>query len=322
MRRVSLITLVSVLALFLGGCPGGDGGDQSANNTPAPTPVARKAPPRPSPAATPTTPTTPFANPLTAQQPGKGTAVSGLVQTLPPEQRVKQIPKGRVDPFAAIPLVPEVYVSPNTSGGGGTGGARPVPTISPLPPLRPNNRGAGNQATRPRVPTGPRVSTAPRVPTAPRTNVLPPRRTPQQNLKPPSSVPPRPGTGNVLPPVSPPNFRPELPQLPEPTLAQGVEVTGVVEVGGVPNAIVTVPNEPSRYVQAGQRLSNGQVLVKRIDMNRGPTPVVILEQYGIEVAREVGEKPQTAPGRPRQPGSPTAFLPEPSPVNRSLPPQA
>lgn len=301
MRQVYLITLVSVLALFMGGCPSDDSGNPTGGNAPAPTPVARKAPPKPSPAAT---PTTPFDNPLTRQQPGKGTAVAGLTQTLPPDVRAKQFSKGRVDPFAAIPLIPEVYVSPNPTAGGG---ARPVPGVPPLPPLRapirPNNGGGGNRVTPPRA------------------NVLPPRP-PQKRLSPPTAVRPGAGTTNPLPPIGPPKFTPELPKLPEPTLAQGVEVTGVVEVGGVPNAIVKVPNEPSRYVQAGQRLSNGQVLVKRIDMNRGPTPVVILEQYGIEVAREVGEKPQTAPGRPGQPSSPTASLPGSSSANRSLSPQA
>jgi hypothetical protein len=63
-----------------------------------------------------------------------------------------------------------------------------------------------------------------------------------------------------------------------------------VEVGGESRAIVKVPNEPDRTVREGDRLLNGQVLVKRIDA-RGPTPVVILEQYGVEVARRIGEAP-------------------------------
>jgi hypothetical protein len=67
-------------------------------------------------------------------------------------------------------------------------------------------------------------------------------------------------------------------------------------VGGVQMAIVKVPNEPDRYVREGQRIANGQVLVKRIETNRGPNPVVILEQYGVEVARGVGDAPSTSPG--------------------------
>jgi hypothetical protein len=54
---------------------------------------------------------------------------------------------------------------------------------------------------------------------------------------------------------------------------------------------VKVPDEPtSRYVKPGQRLVNG-VLVKRIEMSQGANPTVILEQYGIEVAKQVGEQP-------------------------------
>jgi hypothetical protein len=122
------------------------------------------------------------------------------------------------------------------------------------------------------------------------------------------------------PPLPGPNFIPRLPKLPEPTLAKGIEVTGVVEVGGVPRAIVKVPNEPSRYVREGERLSNGQVLVKRIEMNRGSTPVVILEQYGQEVARGVGEKPPGAPTGEAE--SPTASLPIPTAVKANVPTQA
>ncbi len=92
-----------------------------------------------------------------------------------------------------------------------------------------------------------------------------------------------------------------LPPLPEPTLAKAVQVTGVIVVGGVPQAIVQAPNEStSRYVQVGQRISNGQVLVKRIEMNNGSDPIVILEQNGVEVARAVGS--------PAARTSPTAML--------------
>ncbi|MCD8488701.1 MAG: hypothetical protein LRZ84_18665 [Desertifilum sp.] len=80
-----------------------------------------------------------------------------------------------------------------------------------------------------------------------------------------------------------------LPALPDPDLANAVEVTGVIQFGGTAQAIVRAPLEPSsRYVGVGARLSNGQVLVKRIEMNSGATPVVILEQNGVEVAKPVG----------------------------------
>jgi hypothetical protein len=75
----------------------------------------------------------------------------------------------------------------------------------------------------------------------------------------------------------------------------------VVKVGNETQVIVKVPNEPtSRYVKIGQRLSNGQVLVKRVDLKEGADPIVILEENGVEVAKAVGEKP---PSREQQPAS-------------------
>lgn len=91
-------------------------------------------------------------------------------------------------------------------------------------------------------------------------------------------------------------------------LAQAVQVSGVVQVGDKVFAIVTAPNEPtSRYVQEGQRLAGGQVLVRRIETNRAE-PVVILEQYGVEVVRAVGEGGIPAPAN----GTPAAVSPVPT----------
>ena len=103
------------------------------------------------------------------------------------------------------------------------------------------------------------------------------------------------------------NLQPALPIAPqEPELAKNVTVMGVIQIGEQTQAIVQVPSEAtSRYVQVGQRLSNGQVLVKRIELNAGAEPLVVLEQYGVEVSKAVGE---IAPS----PGQPTAALPVPT----------
>lgn len=72
-------------------------------------------------------------------------------------------------------------------------------------------------------------------------------------------------------------------------LAQNVVITGLVNLGDRIRLIVQAPEEAtSRYVDVGQYISNGQVLVKRIETS-SPTPTVILEQSGIEVARTIGE---------------------------------
>ncbi|NJN76039.1 MAG: hypothetical protein HC796_07310 [Synechococcaceae cyanobacterium RL_1_2] len=111
-----------------------------------------------------------------------------------------------------------------------------------------------------------------------------------------------PGNGSTLP--APPNIRngggaikpkpffvPVLPTLPEPELAKQILVSGVVKIGNKTNLIVETPQEGGKslvqYVKEGDYLGNGQVLVKRIDTNRY-TPLIILEQYGIEVSKKVG----------------------------------
>ncbi len=76
----------------------------------------------------------------------------------------------------------------------------------------------------------------------------------------------------------------------EPTLAQEVVISGLYEANGRIKLIVQAPEEnTSRYVEVGQYLSNGQVLVKSIDKDHFPTPLIILEQSGIEVAKTIGE---------------------------------
>ena len=81
----------------------------------------------------------------------------------------------------------------------------------------------------------------------------------------------------------------ELEPIIEPILAQEVFISGLLEANGRTRLIVQAPEESSsRYVEVGQYLSNGQVLVKRIDKNSFPSPTIILEQSGVEVAKTIG----------------------------------
>lgn len=110
--------------------------------------------------------------------------------------------------------------------------------------------------------------------------------------KPPVVPPPLPKPVVVKPKPVPIPQPPAPIAPPQPDLARSVTVLGVVEVGNQLQAIVKVPTEAtSRYITQGQRLSDGQVLVKRIELSPGAEPVVILEQNGIEVTRAVGEEP-------------------------------
>jgi hypothetical protein len=81
----------------------------------------------------------------------------------------------------------------------------------------------------------------------------------------------------------------------EPTLANSVAVTGIIDIGGILKAIVKAPEEEaSRYVEVGQYLSNGQILVKNIDTSDPLNPSVVLEQYGVQVSKKVGEAVKNA----------------------------
>lgn len=76
----------------------------------------------------------------------------------------------------------------------------------------------------------------------------------------------------------------------EQTLAQDVIISGLYEADGRIRLIVQAPEEDtSRYVEVGEYLSNGQILVKRIEQDGFASPVVILEELGIEVAKTIGE---------------------------------
>lgn len=326
MRQSLLIGFVTLLALLVGGCPANQENPTAVGGSPSPNPQA--APPSPS------TPPTKVgsSNVQPTPKPDNQLPISGLTQTLPPEEQLKRATKGRVDPFSLISdikPIKTVVPNPEVPGNNQSGPIRVVPpTPPPAPPPRNQgtggNRSSGNQSTRiikrnvlpPQPPsiartTIPRAKPVTPSTTTPKTKpktapITAPRNTVATKPSPSStqvSIPPTP----PLPP--PPKFVPDLPKLPEPTLAKGIEVTGVIEVGGVPRAILKAPNEAARYVQTGQRVSNGQVLVKRIEMNRGPNPVVILEQYGIEVARQVGEKPSTTPNQADVPPPPPNVQP-------------
>jgi len=104
--------------------------------------------------------------------------------------------------------------------------------------------------------------------------------------------------------------RPSVVTPPDTKAAEGTKITGTVEVSGTIYAIIDAFGEPtSRYVRAGQMISNGRVLVKRIDTNSEP-PIVVLQQNGVEVLRAVGA-PVIGAVDPTQPAEPAA-APAPS----------
>lgn len=289
MRQLTSALVIGTLALLMGGCATSE--DEQAVVSPVPSAS-------PSTAAVATPKAQPFSSPVVAQSPRASTAASSLTQSTNPDERVRQVQQGRQDPFALLPIPPVPVAPANTNGA--PAAPRTVPQVRSVP--RPNNASSPTRtASRPTRGSGTTASggRGPASGSGAATNRSNPRQTGRSTgtTNRPGN---RPGTSTAasLPPIA------ALPPLPEPALAAAVEVSGVIQVGNEPQAIVKAPNETtSRYVRVGQRLANGQVLVKRIEMNEGSEPVVVFEQYGIEVSRAVGERP------PQQDaGTPTAAL--------------
>ena len=298
MGRNSKMAVAAILALTIAGCSS-DGGTQSSdpnatNPTPAETPAVQSTPSQ----------TQAFNNPVVPPKevtPTVPTSTANLIQPTNPTERVGVVTRGRPDPFAQIVSSPVPI--PITTNDTSSSSSRPVPVVPPLPtarrrPIIPSNSvailrparrsevsAAGGDEFRRRSLANQQRSNANKLALARRN-----RNSQRIAVRP---IPPRvsiPVVPSKMPPVvRTPDLAPLAPPPPQPDMARAVVVTGIVQVGSAPQAIIKVPNEPtSRYVQAGQRLANG-VLVKRIEMNDGSDPIVILEQYGIEVARMVGE---------------------------------
>ncbi|MDJ0775465.1 MAG: hypothetical protein QNJ49_18865 [Mastigocoleus sp. MO_167.B18] len=260
------ILVATILALAIAGC---SSGNEEAENSNEGEEQAQ------------TTEQQPFNNPVVAPKenipdlPTVITRTPNLISSTDSTERANIVAKGRKDPFARIisPIIPtvpketdEVIVTQRQQKQ-----QKPVPS---LPPLRPKRSRVISASTGPSLKQKLSAKIAN-------------RNVPKLKPKPkPVSVVPK-----TLPAVLPQtDLTSVLPPPPQPELARAVEVTGVVLVAGKAQAIIKVPSEPtSRYVSSGARLSNG-VFVKRIEVNEGSDPVVILEQYGIEVAKMVGEK--------------------------------
>jgi hypothetical protein len=277
MGRKYKILLAAIVTVAIAGCSSEDT-QQAA--TPTPTrPAAAPVAKAPAKAQS-------FNNPVVSGKvPEKvASTTPSLIQLTNSTERVNIVTKGRVDPFAGIMGQPVAEMPANVP-------SKVVPSLPPLP-----------AAVKPQK-VNPKTNTTANT----KKNIV--------------AVKPRPTLMPVLPKVLPqvvpnPTLVSVLPPPAQPDLARAVMVTGIVIVGKEPQAIIKIPNEvASRYVQAGQRLANG-LLVKRIEMNAGSNPIVILEQYGIEVARTVGEAPVGAtPGNtnpaatPVSVGIPTNNLP-------------
>jgi hypothetical protein len=340
MKTRSTILLAGLLAIGLNACGGEETTTPPATPTPGATETAAPSPgasAAPTSGAAPDGTSTakkdvkdePFGDPVI---PSKVTLVPGLIPGIDAKSRAGQAVQGagRKDPFlgeSSIPVVvtfekPEgpPQVGFNNSGSNNPTGIAPgnVRSVFGQGPVIPRGSigagpgsGTGMRAPRPRVGTIPlkRADLSKNVGKnmpAPGGKAIPGKASPGKSANSAKPIPrralPLPGTPNVA-------ARPDLPTVPPrpvqpiPTLANAVEVTGVVQIGSIMQAIVKAPDEPtSRYVGVGQRLANGQVLVKRIE-TAGSEPIVVLEESGVEVIRGIGQAVEGAPAKGEKPAA-------------------
>lgn len=249
---ITALTILTTLSLT--GCTIGE--TPTSSNTASPQPTTQQIIPSQSLGSA-------LNNPMVSPSPVRSRqSVGTLIPATKGAERLLVIEKGRTDPFGQI-LDSRTKIS--------------VPTLLPLPTInqQPINKNTTAKSSQP-SPMAQKVTEKTLLASKPLTKPVPNLavKSPQ-----PRSMAPKATKKPILPPA------------PQPKIAQAVVVTGIVLIGEVPQAIIKAPNEPtSRYVQPGQRLMNG-VLVKRIEMRQGSNPTVILEQYGIEVIKQVGEKP-------------------------------
>lgn len=88
------------------------------------------------------------------------------------------------------------------------------------------------------------------------------------------------------------------PAISQTSLADAVQITGVVQIGGKAIAIIQSPEEgTARYVKPGDSVANGRVLLKRIIMSKNGEPTIVLQQNGVEVIKSVGSSGAIASAR-------------------------
>ncbi|MFM5899452.1 MAG: hypothetical protein ACKO8W_18540 [Dolichospermum sp.] len=253
---ITALTILTTLSLT--GCTIGE--TPTSSNTASPQPTTQQIIPSQSLGSA-------LNNPMVSPSPVRSRqSVGTLIPATKGAERLLVIEKGRTDPFGQI-LDSRTKIS--------------VPTLLPLPTII--NQQAINTNT-----TAKSSQPRPMAQKVTKKTLLVSKSVAKRVTK---VVALRSNSSQPRPMEQKPTKKPILPPAPQPKIAQAVVVTGIVLIGEVPQAIIKAPNEPtSRYVQPGQRLMNG-VLVKRIEMRQGSNPTVILEQYGIEVIKQVGEKP-------------------------------
>ncbi len=318
---------ISSLSVLTTSC-GGDSKPPAPAASPAAVAPAATAPAAPKPVATaavPATKTTPAATAAKPGDPAKSAVAikpvsvdvaAGLIPGTDGESWAKTVAKGRPDPFGMLALQPIEVIE------------RIDPLVQAATPQQPSAKVATNNTavSKPSVLPTIKIATSPTKTTKVASNQKIASNGKSQTVA--ISAIPRTGVNRALPkitvalkepviakakptskvvtnnriiaikPVS--NNLPSKTQIAakaekvaeKPLQAMAVEISGVIEVAGRTQVIVKLPNESfSRYIEVGERVADGKVLIKRVEGQNSLSPTVVLEEVGVEVARKIGDKP-------------------------------
>ncbi len=213
-----------------------------------------------------------FKDPTVAPKP-KAVATADLIRSTDPAARAKAVSRSRIDPFASLPILPDpVVIVPEGSDSNANAGARAAGNGAASNNAGGSGGSAGGSAGGSRAASSGRGSGGGAAAVAARSRPAP--------TPPPVRVQ-APNAPLVVPsPIA------TLPTIPQPIIAPTISVSGVIQLGNEPYAIVRSGNEPERYVKVGDRIGGGSVRVKRIE-TLAFEPRVILEENGIEVVRPI-----------------------------------
>jgi hypothetical protein len=302
-----------------------------------PTPVATTT-------ANPTAKTTPAATAAKPAVPGKTPiaikpvsvdVAAGLIPPTDGESWAKTVAKGRPDPFGMLTLQPIEVIEPID------------PLVQAAKPQQPSAKVAASTAAKPSVLPTIKIATSstqttkisgnqkiasngkkqtvaistiprsgvnralPKITIALKEPVIAKTKTTKGNTKIIAAKPVLNKTkvagANTLPLKNQVAAKPEK-IVEKPLQAMAVEISGVIEVAGRTQVIVKLPTEAfSRYIEVGERVADGRVLVKRVEGQNSLSPTVVLEEVGVEVPRKIGDRssaPEVPTAVPATPPAP------------------
>jgi hypothetical protein len=318
--------VISSLSILTTSC-GGDSKPPTPAASPAAVAPAATAPTAPKPVATaptnpPATKTTPVATAAKPAVPGKSAiaikpvsvdVAAGLIAPTDGESWAKTVAKGRPDPFGMLSLQPIEVIEPIDplvqAATNNTAVSRPsvLPTIKIATSSTKTTKVSGNQKIASNgknqtvaisaIPRSGINRALPKIIVTLKEPVIAKAKTNSKVVANSKNIAAKPvlnkikvAGANDLPGKTQIAAKPEK-VVEKPLQAMAVEISGVIEVAGRTQVIVKLPTESfSRYIEVGERVADGKVLVKRVEGQNSLSPTIVLEEVGVEVPRKIGDK--------------------------------